>query len=234
MAEQQPKSEPAVDQKAPLRSPTAAIEARVLEVLLPKVPLWLEGYHLTLMTILWTAGLIVFGWLAGRGSLHWPWLSSFMLFLQWLTDSLDGKLGKMRNTAIPKWGYYADHLLDFAFMTAIYVGYAFLVPVGGQYLLFLLAFLYAVLMVSSFLSLSCLNEFQITYLGVGPTEIRLLFIIFNTLIILFGPGLLEKILPTLVTVFAVGTLVIVYMTQRRIWALDMEIKRKAERENPTD
>ena len=95
---------------------------------------------------------------------------------------------------------------------------------------FLFGFLYATLMVNSFLALSCTNVFQITYLGMGPTEIRAVFIILNTLVIFLGPGLLVRMLPAAVIVFLIATLIVVCTTQRKIWAMDMENKRRAAEE----
>ena len=56
-----------------------------------------------LATIIWTAGLLVFGYLA-QFNVHWLWGSSVMLAAQWFTDSFDGALGRLRDTGIPKWG----------------------------------------------------------------------------------------------------------------------------------
>ena len=113
------------DKKSPLKTFLAPYERKLIDSNLERVPNWLEGYHLTLMTILWSAGLIFFGYLAQR-NLHWLWMSSLMLFLQWLTDCFDGSLGRHRDTGIPKWWYHMDHFLDFVFMASILIGYSFL------------------------------------------------------------------------------------------------------------
>jgi len=70
--------------------------------------------------------------------------------------------------------------------------------------------------------------FQITYLGMGPTEVRAVFIVLNGLVAFVGPRLLERILPAAVVVMLVGTLAVLYMSQRRIWALDMENKKRGQ------
>jgi phosphatidylglycerophosphate synthase len=192
-----------------------------------RIPAWIEGYHLTLMTIAWTAGLIGFGWLA-RHSLHWLWLSSLMLFLQWFTDSFDGALGRLRNTGIPLWGFYMDHFLDFLFMSAIFIGYAFLLGPPAQFLAFLIMLVYGAMMVSSFLMFGATGQFKITYLGLGPTEIRLAFIVLNTLVIFFGARLLAAVVPWALAAFCASLCVIVFQTQKGIWAMDMENKRNPQ------
>jgi len=105
------------DKKLPMKSLLARAERKLIDAYTPRFPKWIEGYHLTLMTIPWSAGLILFGRLA-KSSPHYLWASSLMLLLQWFTDSFDGALGRHRDTGIPKWGYYMDHLLDFVFMSS--------------------------------------------------------------------------------------------------------------------
>ena len=214
-----------MDKKAPMKSPLAKVERQFIDATVVKIPPWLGSYHLTLMTIPWTAGLIGFGALA-RDNLHWLWLSSLMLFLQWLTDCYDGTLGRLRDTGLVKWGFYMDHLLDFLFMSAIFIGYAFLVEPKTQFLLFLFMLVYGSLMVHSFLAFSATGEFKITYMGAGPTEIRLLFIIVNPLIIFFGIGWFVAVLPWALGIFFAAFCFVVYQTQTRIWKIDMDDKRK--------
>jgi len=211
--------------KAPMRSPLAGIEKRFITWYAPRFPRAIEGYHLTMLTAVWSAGLILFGWMAGRWGAGWLWGSSLMLALQWFTDSFDGALGRLRDTGIPRWGYYMDHFLDFVFMTSIYVGYAFLVSELSRYMLFVLAFIYACMMVSSFLAYGAQGEFRITYFGLGPTEVRLIFIILNAVIAWRGAGFLEAILPWAVAVYAIFLAAMVYQAQKGIWDLDMREKR---------
>ena len=91
------------DRKAPLRSPLARSERWLIERAVGRFPLWIEGWHLTLLTIVWTAGILGFAFLA-RHDLRWLWGSSVMLAAQWFTDSFDGALGRLRDFGIPPWG----------------------------------------------------------------------------------------------------------------------------------
>ncbi|MCL5269294.1 MAG: hypothetical protein M1457_01765 [bacterium] len=211
------------DKKVPLRSPLAEIEHRVIQANVGRFPAWIEGYHLTLLTIAWTVGLIVFGWLARRNH-HWLWGSSLMLFLQWFTDSFDGALGRRRDTGIPRWGFFMDHFLDFIFMSAVFVGYAFLFTGPARDLLYLLMLVYGAMMVSSFLAYGATGQFKITYLGVGPTEIRLLLIVLNTALIAWGITWLAAALPGVLAAMVAGLCFIVHRTQKWIWSIDMDEK----------
>jgi len=212
------------DKKVPLKSPLAKAERRFIDYWVPKFPRWIEGYHLTLATIPWSAGLIVSGYLA-REDIRWLWLASGMMFLQWFTDSFDGSLGRYRDTGIPKWGFYMDHLLDFVFMCAALIGYALLFDGSSRMIFMILIPIYGSFMVSSFLSFSATNEFKITYLGMGPTEARLLLIAFNTSMIIFGTRFVEKVLPAVPVLIAIVLAVVVFRTQKYIWRIDMEDKR---------
>jgi len=213
------------DKKAPMVSPLAKIEKKFILSNVTKLPSWLGSHHLTLMTILWSAGMVGFGYLA-MTDIRWLWGSSVMLFLQWLTDSFDGALGRHRNAGLVKWGFHMDHFLDFIFMWCVPVGYVFIVTGASVYLIFILAFVYSALMVNSFLDFAATNEFKITYLGFGPTEIRLAFIALNTVLIAYGPKLLDVILPYAIAALTVGLCVIVYRAQKHIWQLDMAAKRE--------
>jgi hypothetical protein len=48
------------DQKKPINSITGSAEQRLIRATIGKVPPWIQGCHLTLTTLLCSAGLIVF------------------------------------------------------------------------------------------------------------------------------------------------------------------------------
>jgi phosphatidylglycerophosphate synthase len=212
-----------VDKKLPMRTFLARWERKFIDGNVSKFPRWIQGYHLTLMTISWSLGLIVFGYLA-RENLSWLWLSSLMLVLQWFTDSFDGAIGRFRDTGIPKWGYYMDHLLDFVFMCSLFIGYSFLVEGTSKELVYMLMPVFGCFMASSFLSFGATGEFKITFLGTGPTEIRLWFIALNCLIIFFGTCWIEKLLIYILILAVISLCVVVYRTQKYIWDTDMRDK----------
>jgi phosphatidylglycerophosphate synthase len=216
---------------APMKSPLAKIERRFIDSNVHLFPDWIGSQHLTLCTILWSIGIVLFGYLS-KYSLHYLWLSSLMLFLQWFTDSFDGTLGKTRGQGLVKWGYYMDHFLDFIFIGALFVGYVFVVQDKD-------ARLFAVMLIpiitafwaNSFLVFGVTQKFQITQLGIGPTEFRLIFILLNTFIIIFGVRAFEVILPTLLFTSIVCLLYVVHGHSREIWAIDMEAKKKQQEED---
>ncbi len=211
------------DKKVVPQSRLGQMERRFIEKHIDKWPSWIEGHHLTMTTLLWSGGLLVFGYLA-QGNAHWLWLSSFMIFLQWFTDSFDGALGRHRDFGIPRWGFYMDHFLDYLFLCAVFVGYSFLVSGIYQTILFVLLGVSVGLMVSVYLFFGAMNSFRIEHFKFGPTDMRILFIAINTFIIFFPVRYFEYSLPIFLAVFSAILLAVVYKMQRSIWQKDMEEK----------
>lgn len=213
------------DKKAPMNSLLSGPEKRFILWLVPKFPLWVTSQHLTLMTVAWSAGVIGFGCLAGAGgNLHWLWASSLMIFMQWFTDSFDGAIGRHRKEGLVKWGFYMDHFLDFVFMCSVFIGWSYLFDGVNNKLLWFMSLGMGCLMVNAFLGFGATNQFKITYLGTGPTEMRLYFMLINTAITVFGTGWFEKILVYAFVGFWLLIVIVVYRTQKHIYGLDMEIK----------
>ena len=216
------------DKKLPMRTLLAEFERRFIDKNVSKFPHWIQGYHLTLMTIPLSAGTIIFGYLA-RSNHSWLWLSSLMLFLQWFTDSFDGALGRFRDTGIPKWGFFMDHFLDFVFMSSIFIGYSFLADGFSKQIILLFIPVFGCFMVSSYLAFGATNEFKITFLSAGPTEIRFWFVVLNCLIIIFGTAFIEKILVYILALSIAFSCFIVYRTQKYIWNIDMKNKTEGRK-----
>jgi archaetidylinositol phosphate synthase len=200
------------------------LERRMARHVLPRVPLWLGAHHLTMLTLAWSALAVACGYLA-RGDRRWLWGTSAAILLQYVTDHLDGKVGKMRGTGLVKWGFYMDHLLDYVFLCGVLLGYAFILPAGTHLSLFLVLTVFGGLMVNSFLTVAAAGSFRISHRGFGPTEFRLALIAVNALVVLYGTRRMEKALPYVAAGGLVLLCVIVYRTQREIWRRDMEARR---------
>jgi phosphatidylglycerophosphate synthase len=204
------------------------LERRVARSVVPRIPAWLGTHHLTISTLAWCAGLVVFGYLA-RNDLRWLWASSLMIFMQYVTDFFDGKVGKYRDTGLVKWGFYMDHLLDFVFLCALLAGYAFILPASSHVYLFLVLAVFGGFMVNSFLAFTATGRFHISHAGLGPTEFRIALVIVNALLVFYGTRRMAKTLPFVAAVGFVVLCALVYKTQRELWQRDMEHKRHAER-----
>lgn len=202
-------------------------EKRFIAKTVPLVPAGLETYHLTLSTILWSGFIIIFSYLAQK-DIQWMWGTSFMILLQYLTDLWDGPVGRTRGTGLVRWGYYMDHFLDYVFLCSVLIGYSFLFHDRFNTLFFILAVLGA-FMVNSFLAFAATNEFRIEHFGIGPTEIRLLFVFINTLIIFAHQEYFVVFLPYVLLFCLFGLMCVTYKTQKELWKKDMEIKEQMKR-----
>ena len=189
----------------------------------PRVPRWLETYHLTLLTIVWSVLIPLFGVLA-RKNVAWLWMISLMIILQYVTDLFDGAVGRLRGTGLVRWGFFMDHFLDFVFLCALIVAYYVIAPDGHAVWFMLLLGLTGAHMVHSFLAFAATNEFRIAFHGVGPTEMRLAFIIINGFITVTWPRFYEITLPALTLAVLLGLVYVVFTTQRRLWQIDMAAK----------
>ena len=193
-------------------------EDRLKNYLVPKLPKWLETYHLTYLTAVWSF-LIILSFYFGASDHRYLFLVPIWVALQYLTDLLDGAVGRFRDTGLVRWGYYADHFLDFVFTVSIILGYGFLT--GFNPWLFVLLAVASGSMVHTFLFVSAGNAFNISYLKIGPTEGRLLFIIAHLLLVGFGLPYLPRLLPWAAILGLVGLMLSSFFTQKQLWKIDM-------------
>lgn len=198
-------------------------ERKFIDWIVPKIPNRIRTYHLTLLTIPISLFIIIFGYLA-KDNINWLWLVSFMIFVQWLTDSLDGSLGKYQGEGLIRWGYYMDHFLDYIFLCAILIGYSLILPDNLKYLQFFVLAIFGAFMVNSYLAFAASNKFRISHMGIGPTEVRIIFILINTMIIIFGKTYIGASLPYILILSTIGLIIITYRTQKEIWQMDKDKK----------
>lgn len=201
------------------------LERRLARFVLPRVPQWLETYHLTLLTPLWAIGIVAFSYLAA-GNLRWLWMVNVMIVLHYFTDHFDGKLGKYRDTGLCTWGFYMDHLFDYVFVSAILIGYSFLVPQRSFFNLLLVLCVFSAFMFHTFLMLAATDEFRISFSCLGPTELRIGLIICNTLLIRFGVRPLKGVLPYIALCGTVALALLAFRAQKKLWQSDMAAKQK--------
>jgi phosphatidylglycerophosphate synthase len=100
------------------------------------------------------------------------------LALNWLGDSLDGTLARVRRCQRPRYGFYVDHIVDSFGGLALMGGLALS---GYMHPWIAIGLLVAFLMLSiqSYLATHALGEFRISFWRFGPTELRILLAIGN-------------------------------------------------------
>lgn len=202
------------------------VEQKIKSYLVPKIPPQIETYHLTCMTLFWIILAIVGGYLAEK-NLNYLCLISVAIIGQYFTDLLDGELGRYRNTGLVKWGFYFDHILDFGFLCSILVGYWFVAPPDYHYIILATLILSGAYFVHTILFFGATGQFEISTLGIGPPEIRLVLVIINTTLALFDKVLFVNFLKLYFFANVIFLIFAVYTTQKRLWAMDMAKKAKS-------
>ena len=107
------------------------------------------------------------------------------LAANWLGDSLDGTLARVRNRQRPRYGFYVDHVIDtfsaFFLMGGLALsGYVHPDVAMGMLVAFLM------LSVEVYLASYTLKTFRLSYAKFGPTEIRILLAV-GSVALLFRP-----------------------------------------------
>ena len=199
------------------------LERRLAIRVIPRIPGWVQTYHLTMMTLLWSGMILLFSFMAAK-DLRWLWMVSLMVFLQYVTDHYDGKIGKYRNTGLVRWGYYMDHLLDYLFLCSIIIGYSFILPDKSRYQILIMLAIFAGYEVSTFLSFAATDKLKISFLKLGPTEFRLAVIVINALLVEYGTRKMINGLKYVNIGAAIVLAIMIYKTHKVIWEMDMKEK----------
>jgi archaetidylinositol phosphate synthase len=159
------------------RSLTAAAEKQALTWMAERAPAWLTSDQLTMLGLVAQFGAGVF---YGLARLNKYWLLGVIacIVLNWLGDSLDGTLARVRNQQRPRYGFYVDHMVDVLGATAMMCGLGLS---GFVHWPVAIAMLVAFLLLSaeSYLATYTLDCFQMSQGIFGPTEIRILLIAGN-------------------------------------------------------
>lgn len=109
---------------------------------------------------------------------YWLLAGIFFLALNWLGDSLDGTLARVRRQQRPRYGFYVDHIVDSFGGLALMGGLA-LSGYMHPYIAIGLLVAFLLLSIQSYLATYTLGEFQLSFWNFGPTELRILLSIGN-------------------------------------------------------
>jgi archaetidylinositol phosphate synthase len=160
------------------------LERPALAWLVRRLPPKVVPDHLTAFGV-FGALLTATGFVLSCRSLTWLWLASLGLIVNWLGDSLDGNLARLRHIERPRYGFFIDHTTDLfcQSLTFIALGLSPLAHFGMACLgliTFLIAFVYTLITAQTRATM------RITYLYFGPTEIRALLLLGNLLTLVIG------------------------------------------------
>jgi archaetidylinositol phosphate synthase len=155
----------------------AGLEKRALIWMAERVPAWVNSDHLTALGFAAQLGAGAF-YALSRWNRFYLLAVIGCLALNWLGDSLDGTLARVRQQQRPRYGFYVDHMVDSFGAVAMMAGLAlsgYMHPWIAMGLL--VAFL--VLSIQSYLATYTLGEFHLSFWSFGPTELRLLLAVGN-------------------------------------------------------
>jgi archaetidylinositol phosphate synthase len=180
----------------------ASAERKTLLWLAKRTPAWINSDHLT---ILGFAGQCLAGvcYALARWKHDMLLLGIVFLGVNWLGDSLDGTLARVRDRQRPRYGFYVDHVTDSLGAFFLMGGLAlsgFVHPTVSIGML--VAFL--MLSIEVYLASYTLGRFQLSYWKFGPTEIRILLAMGNVAL-LYWPTV--KILGEQFRLFDIGGVV---------------------------
>ncbi len=166
------------------RSLLAPLEKPCLLWLAHHAPAWVNSDQLTALGL---------GALLGAGLSYW-WARSnpaglyaviICLALNWLGDSLDGTLARVRNRQRPRYGFYVDHVVD-AFGALFLLGGLALSGFVSERIALGLLIAYLMLSIEVYLATYTLGTFHISFWKFSPTELRILLAL-GSVALLFNP-----------------------------------------------
>lgn len=187
------------------------LERPALKWLSEHMPDWVSSDMMTGLGVIGSVLIFFAYYMVGRGGSdpkgNWfLWVASFGFFLNWFGDSLDGTLARYRHLERPNFGYFIDHSIDAFSAVAIFVG----LGVAGLSNFTVATFTlvgYLLAMISVYLKTHVTGVFVMTNMKLGPTEIRVIAILFNTVVFFVG-NIPIRNLPLINQDITFGTLVL--------------------------
>jgi phosphatidylglycerophosphate synthase len=156
---------------------SAGVEKRALVGIAERTPTWIGSDTLTLIGFF---GQVMAGVSYAMTRYHRYWLVIGIGFLamNWLGDSLDGTLARVRQQQRPRYGFYVDHMID-SIGAVFMMGGLALSGYMHPYIAIGLLVAFLLLSIQSYLATYTLGEFHLSFWAFGPTELRILLTIGN-------------------------------------------------------
>ncbi|MGA2746294.1 MAG: CDP-alcohol phosphatidyltransferase family protein [Candidatus Sulfotelmatobacter sp.] len=198
----------------------AAAEKRALLWLAARTPHGINSDHLTALGLVAQIGAGIFYALAAWN--RYALLAVVAcLALNWLGDSLDGTLARVRQRLRPRYGFYVDHMVDSIGALALMGGLALS---GYMHPWIAIGLLIAFLMLSiqSYLATYTLGEFRLSFWRLGPTELRILLALGNLALFwkpvvhFFGAGYRLFDVGGVIGLVGMGLMIVVFTVQNTV------------------
>ncbi len=162
----------------------ATLEKNTLVWMAKRMPARITPDHLTLLGLF---SMVLAGasyWAASRNPMALL-LVVVGLALNWLGDSLDGTLARVRNQQRPRYGWYVDHVVDLVGIFCLLGGLS-LSGYMHPFIALILLVVFVMVEAEVFLATHSLSIFRISFIGFGPTELRIVLAI-GTITLLYKP-----------------------------------------------
>jgi len=161
------------------------VERPILIRLAGWMPRWVTPDHLTALGV-FGAAVTFASYCLCRWDIHFLWLASGGLLLNWFGDSVDGTLARVRRIERPKHGFLVDHTADLGSQCLVGLG-AGISPFVQFDLACLGLIVFLAFEVFSLIKTVVTGKLQISYGGIGPTEVRCLIVAVNGVILWHSP-----------------------------------------------
>ena len=195
-------------------------EKRLMIWMAERLPRWINSDHLTVLGFL---AQIMAG--ASYAFARWNQYGLLgvivFLVLNWLGDSLDGTLARVRQQQRPGYGFYVDHMVD-SFGALFLMGGLAVSGYMHPYLAIGLLVAFLLLSIQSYLAAYTLGEFHLSFWKFGPTELRILLAVGN-IALFFRPMVLHGRYRLFDVGGAIGlagmTIMLIYFTAQNTYQL---------------
>lgn len=128
------------------------------------------------------------------------------LFINWLGDSLDGRLAYYRNIARKWYGFALDIIMDWLSIILIGLGYYFYTSEPYKILAFLFVVFYGWSIIIALLRYKITGSYQIDSGLFGPTELRVIIAVILILEIIFNGAINYSAIAIIITLLFVNVI----------------------------
>jgi archaetidylinositol phosphate synthase len=171
-----------------MRNILASKERSILFWLCRRMPAQVTPDHLTWFGLFGTIIAFV-SYLATWISPLFYLISSIGIIINWFGDSLDGSLARYRKIERPVFGFFFDQTIDL--LGALFIAFGLGLSMGVRLDICLLALSgYFAVSCSTLIEYSITRKFFVSASLLGPTELRLMIVLFNISLLSF-PKLLQ-------------------------------------------
>ncbi|HLR01086.1 MAG TPA: hypothetical protein VK102_12015 [Sphingobacterium sp.] len=174
-------------------------EQRFLTYLVSRIPKWISPDGLTAIGTFGSVLVLLAFLLAKYISIFYLSLGLLGFFINWVGDSLDGRIAYYRQQPRKWYGFSLDIIMDW--LSTVLIGLGYILYAEGAFILagYFLVILYAWSMIIAQLRYKITDTYVIDAGLVGPTEIRVIIALIMVLEIVF-PGSIHYLVIAIVLI----------------------------------